>query len=68
MEHNITSERTIAGLASAKAKEKAKLTVIEYIKYLQNEIDTIDDVCKVVGVSKATLYKYLRLEGIKIVT
>lgn len=79
MERNITSERTIAGLASAKAqgrvggrkpgltdqaKEKAKLAATEYIKYLQNEIETIDDICRVVGISRATLYKYLRLEGI----
>lgn len=81
MERNITSERTIAGLASAKAqgriggrkpgltdqaKGKAKLAAIEYIKYLQNEIETIDDICRKVGVSRATLYKYLRLEGFSI--
>lgn len=81
MERNINSERTIAGLTSAKAKgriggrkpgltdqakRKAKLAAIEYTKYLQNEIGTIDDVCRIVGVSRATLYKYLRIEGINI--
>ena len=81
MERNIISERTIAGLTSAKAKgriggrkpgltdqakRKAKLAAIEYTKYLQNEIGTIDDVCRIVGVSRATLYKYLRIEGINI--
>ena len=48
------------------AKRKAKLAAIEYTKYLQNEIGTIDDVCRIVGVSRATLYKYLRIEGINI--
>ena len=81
MERNIISERTIAGLTSAKAKgriggrkpgltdqakRKAKLAAIEYTKYLQNEIGTIDDVCRIVGISRATLYKYLRIEGINI--
>lgn len=81
MERNIISERTMAGLTAAKAqgriggrkpgltdqaKGKAKLAVIEYIKYLQNETETIDDVCRIVGISRATLYKYLRLEGISI--
>ncbi|WP_430438859.1 helix-turn-helix domain-containing protein [Parabacteroides distasonis] len=26
----------------------------------------MDDVCRIVGVSRATLYKYLRIEGINI--
>lgn len=83
MERNVTSERTIAGLASAKAKGRiggrkpgltiqakktAKLAVTEYIKYLQDETRTIDDVCRTVNVSRATLYKYLRLEGIAVNT
>lgn len=83
MERNVTSERTIAGLVSAKAKgriggrkpgltvqaqKKAKQAVIEYVKYLQDETKTIDDVCRTVNISRATLYKYLKLEGITVKT
>lgn len=76
-------ERTKAGLEAAKERGriggrpsglsnkallKAKLAVIEYNKYLQSKHRTINDVCIIVGVSKATLYKYLRLQGITIRT
>lgn len=79
MERNVISERTIAGLEAAKAKgrkggrrpgltetahKKAELAVIEYTRYLQNKDRTINEVCIAVGVSRATLYKYLKLEGI----
>lgn len=81
MERNIISERTLAGLNSAKAKgriggrpggltnkakKKAKMASIEYRNYLKNKYRTIDDVCRKVGVSRATLYKYIKLEGITI--
>lgn len=81
MERNIISERTIAGLNSAKAqgriggrpkgltdkaKKIAELARIEYNIYLNNKDRTIDDVCRKVGISRATLYKYIKLEGITI--
>lgn len=83
MERNIISERTIAGLAAAKsrgriggrrpglteqAQIKSKTAVVEYTRYLQDKSKTIEDICKSVGVSRATLYKYLRLEGIPLKT
>ncbi|WP_459186993.1 recombinase family protein [Parabacteroides sp. APC149_11_2_Y6] len=81
MERNIISERTRAGLSSAKAKGRiggrrpglskqaeqlAKLAAEEYKAYQQRKYKTIDDVCTKVGIARATLYKYLRLEGIVI--
>lgn len=81
MERNVISERTTAGLLAARAKgrtggrkpglseaakKKAKLAIAEYTKYLQYKNTTINDICKIVGVSRATLYKYLKLGGIRI--
>lgn len=81
MERNVISERTVAGLLAAKAqgrtggrkpgltesaKKKAKLAVAEYTKYLRYRNGTINDICKIVGISRATFYKYLKLEGIEI--
>lgn len=78
MERNVISERTMAGLTAAKAKghiggrrpgltqsakKKAKLAVIEYEKYMNNEYRTIEEVCAIVGISRATLYKYLKFEN-----
>lgn len=79
LERNTLSQRTSAGLMAArkkgriggrptglteKGKKKAKTAVTEYKKYLQYKYQSIDDVCAVVEVSRATLYKYLKLEGI----
>lgn len=61
MERNIISERTIAGLTSAKAKGR-----IGGRKPGLTDQANKDDVCRIVGVSRATLYKYLRIEGINI--
>ncbi len=81
MERNVISERTIAGLTSAKmkgrvggrpsglsdiAKSKAKLAAAEYKCYLQYKDRTINDICRRVGISKSTLYRYLKIEGINI--
>lgn len=81
LERNTLSQRTTAGLAAARkkgriggrpsglsdnCKKKAKIAVIEYNKYLQSKHKSIDDVCVATGVSRATLYKYLRLEGVEI--
>lgn len=76
-ERNLISERTKAGLASAKkrgrvggrpkglnkeAKRKAKVAKLYYEK---QEL-SVNQICVEIGVSKATLYKYLRHEGVKI--
>lgn len=81
MERNVISERTVAGLLAAKAKgrtggrkpglseaakKKVKLAVTEYAKYLRYKSETINDLCHIVGVSRATFYKYLKLGGINI--
>ena len=78
LEREFTIERTNAGLEAARERGrvggrpcglsktallKAKLAVIEYNKYLQLKDRTINDVCIIVGVSKATLYKYLKQIG-----
>lgn len=83
MERNVISERTMAGLLAARrkgrtggrkpglseaAKKKVKLAVLEYTKYLRLKNGTINDICKIVGVSRATLYKYLKIGGIKVYT
>lgn len=83
MERNVISERTMAGLLAARrkgrtggrkpglseaAKKKVKLAVSEYTKYLRFKNGTINDICKIVGVSRATLYKYLKIGGIKVYT
>lgn len=79
LERNQLSERTIAGLKAAKekgriggrpagltkkAKEQAKFAAKEYNKYLQYKDRTISDICLKVGISRATLYKYLKIEGV----
>ncbi|MDH6358911.1 recombinase family protein [Parabacteroides sp. PF5-9] len=79
MERNILIERTNAGLESARkkgkvggrkkgltneAKKKAKLAAALYSEYLRNPTSSINELCEIVGVSKATFYKYLRLEGV----
>lgn len=81
MERNIISERTKAGLASARNKgriggrplgltkeneKKAQLAVIEYLKYLGYERDTIEEAYKAVGIARSTFYKYLKLKGVKL--
>ena len=81
MRGNLLSKELMQGLEAARERGrvggrpcglsktallKAKLAVIEYNKYLQLKDRTINDVCIIVGVSKATLYKYLKLQGITI--
>lgn len=81
LERNQLSERTIAGLAAArekgriggrpigltpKAQSLAKLAVKEYTRYLQYRDRTIQEICSIIGVSRATFYKYLKIEGLNI--
>ena len=77
LERDIIIERTNAGLESAKlrgrvggrpggltkkAEVKAKLAAYMY----QQKGNSVTDICKEIGVSRATFYKYLEFEGVAI--
>ena len=76
-EKDLIRERTMAGLKSARARgrmggrpkglsEKAKKTACTAeALYLQNELKT-DDIAEQLGISKTTLYKYLRARNVQI--
>lgn len=76
-EKDLIRERTMAGLKSARARgrmggrpkglsEKAKKTACTAeALYLQNELKT-DDIADQLGISKTTLYKYLRTRNVQI--
>ncbi|HAU0151403.1 TPA: recombinase family protein [Legionella pneumophila] len=67
-ERNLIRERTFAGLQAARARgrnggrpkklnsEKAKLV----IKLYESKQHSINQICSLVGISKPTLYKYLK--------
>lgn len=80
MERNVISERTSAGLATAKSKgriggrkkglteeaeKKAELAKKLYLSR-KNDSPTIKEICKLIGVARGTLYKYLRIKGVNI--
>lgn len=76
-EKDLIRERTMAGLKSARARgrmggrpkglsEKAKrLACTAEALYTQNELKS-DEIASQLGVSKTTLYKYLRVRNVKI--
>ena len=78
-EKDLIRERTMAGLKSARARgrmggrpkglsEKAKKAACTAeALYLQNELKT-DDIAEQLGISKTTLYKYLRARNVQIGT
>jgi DNA invertase Pin-like site-specific DNA recombinase len=78
-EKDLIRERTMAGLKSARARgrmggrpkglsEKAKKTACTAeALYLQNELKT-NDIAEQLGISKTTLYKYLRARNVQIGT
>jgi DNA invertase Pin-like site-specific DNA recombinase len=66
-ERNLIQERTLAGLAAARARGKkggrpkalnAKKTQLLYDLY-DSKKHTIKEICELVGISKTTLYDYL---------
>lgn len=77
MERDIISERTVAGLASArargrlggrkkgitKASEHKAILAVEL--YKENKT-SVNDIAKQLKMSKMSLYKYLRLKGIQV--
>lgn len=77
MERNVIIERTRAGLAAAKKRgkqggrpkglsdEAKKKAILAAELYKQYEIDpqySINELCDMIGVSKATFYRYIRLK------
>lgn len=77
MERNVIIERTRAGLAAAKKRgkqggrpkglsdEAKKKAILAAELYKQYEIDpqySINELCDIIGVSKATFYRYIRLK------
>lgn len=77
MERNVIIERTRAGLAAAKKRgkhggrpkglsdEAKKKAILAAELYKQYEIDpqySINELCEIIGISKATFYRYIRLK------
>lgn len=70
-ERNLIRERTKAGLESARARgrlggrpkqlEPSKRQLVA--KLYESREHTIQEICKLMGISKPTLYKYVREEG-----
>lgn len=78
-ERNLTSERTIEGLASArlrgriggrrkgltkKGRKDAELAFHLYNENLITKTKSIKEICEIVGIAKATFYKYLKIKGV----
>ena len=71
-ERNLIKEKTLAGLQAARARgrkggrppsldaEKRKLAV----KLYNDKNYSVNQVCQVMGISKPTLYKYVRVQGV----
>lgn len=75
-EKDLIRERTRAGLVSARLRgqvlgrpsgisEKNKKKAQRCIKLFNEGILSVDEICQDVGISRATYYKYLRINGIK---
>lgn len=75
-ERDLIKERTKAGLVSARIRgqvlgrprgisEKNKKKAKRCAKLFKESILSVDEICQDVGISRATLYKYLRLEGVE---
>lgn len=68
-ERDIISERTMAGLRSARARGRhggrPKIMTDKKLKMAQTLIEskehTIKEICKIIGVSRSTLYRHIRL-------
>jgi DNA invertase Pin-like site-specific DNA recombinase len=69
-ERNLIQERTKAGLAAARARGRQggrpKTTALDTPRKIQmaqamydNQENTIEDICRTLGISRATLYRYI---------
>jgi len=68
-ERNLIRERTLAGLSAARArgrlggrKETDKSKVNAALQLYHKRELTVDQICKAMGLSRGTLYKYLRVK------
>ncbi len=70
-ERNLIRERTVAGLEAARARGrlggrpelKASSTKVEMAKKLYaDKTNAIDDICKTLHISRATLYRYIKVK------
>ena len=67
-ERDIIRERTLAGLESARSRGKVggrpkvmdKKKIAMAKKLMEDETNTIPDICKTLGISRASLYRYLK--------
>ena len=71
-ERNLIKERTLAGLQAARARgrkggrppsldsDKQKLAV----KLYNEKNHSVNQICQIMGISKPTLYKYVRVQGV----
>ena len=71
-ERNLIKERTLAGLQAARARgrkggrppslnsEKQKLVA----KLYSEKNHSVNQICQIMGISKPTLYKYVRVQGV----
>jgi DNA invertase Pin-like site-specific DNA recombinase len=68
-ERNLIKERTIAGLAAARARGKSggrpkrspnasKVTLAN--KLYADKANTVNDICRILNISRATLYRYIK--------
>jgi DNA invertase Pin-like site-specific DNA recombinase len=67
-ERNLIRERTVAGLSAARARGKlggrpriANTKINAAVQLYNQKKLTIDEICKTIGISKATLYKYITI-------
>lgn len=65
-ERNLIRERTLAGLSSARARGRlggrpgiAKTKINAALQLYNKKELTVNEICKTIGISKATLYKYI---------
>src|SRR5213596_4391129 len=73
-ERDIISERTNAGLSAARARGRLggrpKAKMLDSLKKValaqslyENKNNTIDEICKTLNVSRATLYRYIKTKA-----
>lgn len=71
-ERRLIQERTKAGIAAARARGRcggrprveSEEAIVRAVKKLSSdESITIDDICKTLGISRSTYYRYLTLES-----
>ena len=69
-ERNLIRERTLAGLSAARArgrlggrKPKDEASIAAAIQLYDKRELNLDQICKAIGISRGTIYKYLRMRN-----